>query len=78
MLNINKKLVLDGIEYDGYTIETMTINFHTDVVSINVSYYNRLKHLKTVRDYKVNVGDEINLMDTINQIHEIHKNIFIN
>jgi len=77
MLNINKKLVLDGQEYDGYVIETMVINFQTDIISINVSYFNRTKHTKTVRDYVVKVGDEINLMDAINQIHEIHKNITI-
>ncbi len=77
MLNVNKRLILDGQEYDGYVIETMVINFHTDVITINVSYFNRAKHTKTVRDYVVKVGDEINLMDAINQIHEIHKNIII-
>jgi hypothetical protein len=77
MLNVNKKLILDSVEYDGYAIESMEINFLNDVVSIKVSYYNRTKHLKTVRNYKVNVGDEINLQDAVDQIHEIHNNILI-
>lgn len=77
MLNVNKKLILDGVEYDGYTIESMEINFLNDLVTINVSYFNRTKHLKTVRNYKVDIGDEINLEDAVNQIHEIHKNILI-
>jgi hypothetical protein len=77
MLNVNKKLILDSVEYDGYTIESMEINFLNDVVSIKVSYFNRTKHLKTVRNYKVNVGDEINLQDAVDQIHEIHNNILI-
>ena len=77
MLNVNKKLILDSVEYDGYIIESMEINFLNDVVSIKVSYYNRTKHLKTVRNYKVNVGDEINLQDAVDQIHEIHNNILI-
>jgi hypothetical protein len=77
MLNVNKRLILDSVEYDGYTIESMEINFLNDVVSIKVSYFNRTKHLKTVRNYKVNVGDEINLQDAVDQIHEIHNNILI-
>lgn len=77
MLNINKKLILDGIEYDGYQIETMEINFQTDVISMKVSYYNRSKHLKSVRDYPIKIGDEINLKDAVDQIHEIHNNIII-
>ena len=77
MLNVNKRLILDSVEYDGYTIESMEINFLNDVVSIKVSYYNRTKHLKTVRNYKVNFGDEINLQDAVDQIHEIHNNILI-
>jgi hypothetical protein len=77
MLNVNKKLILDSVEYDGYIIESMEINFLNDVVSIKVSYFNRTKHLKTVRNYKVNVGDEINLQDAVDQIHEIHNNILI-
>ena len=77
MLNINKKLILEGIEYDGYQIESMEINFQTDLVSIKVSYYNRSKHLKSVRDYPIKIGDEINLLDAVNQIHEIHNNIII-
>lgn len=77
MLNINKKLVLDGIEYDGYQIEIMEINFQTNAISIKVSYFNRAKHLKLVKDYPIKVGDEINLLDAVNQIHEIHNNIII-
>jgi hypothetical protein len=77
MLNVNKRLILDSVEYDGYTIESMEINFLNDVVSIKVSYFNRTKHLKTVRNYKVNFGDEINLQDAVDQIHEIHNNILI-
>lgn len=77
MLNINKKLILDGIEYDGYQIESMEINFQTDLVSIKVSYYNRSKHLKSVRDYPIKIGDEINLQDAVNQIHQIHNNIIV-
>lgn len=77
MLNVNKKLILDSVEYDGYAIESMEINFLNDVVSIKVSYYNRTKHLKTVRNYKVDIGDEINLQDAVDQIHEIHNNILI-
>ena len=77
MLNINKKLILEGIEYDGYQIESMEINFQTDLVSIKVSYYNRSKHLKSVRDYPIKIGDEINLLDAVNQIHEIHNNIIV-
>lgn len=75
MLNINKKLILEGIEYDGYSIETMEINFQTNAISIKVSYFNRAKHLKSVRDYPIKIGDEINLADAVDQIHEIHKNI---
>jgi len=77
MLNINKKLILEGIEYDGYQIESMEINFQTNLVSIKVSYYNRSKHLKLVRDYPIKIGDEINLQDAVDQIHEIHNNIII-
>jgi hypothetical protein len=77
MLNVNKKLILEGIEYDGYQIESMEINFQTDLVSIKVSYYNRSKHLKSVRDYPIKIGDEINLLDAVNQIHEIHNNIIV-
>lgn len=77
MLNINKKLILEGIEYDGYQIESMEINFQTDLVSIKVSYYNRSKHLKSVRDYPIKIGDEINLQDAVNQIHQIHNNIIV-
>jgi hypothetical protein len=77
MLNVNKRLILDSVEYDGYIIESMEINFLNDVVSIKVSYFNRTKHLKTVRNYKVDIGDEINLQDAVDQIHEIHKNILI-
>lgn len=77
MLNINKKLILEGIEYDGYQIESMEINFQTDLVSIKVSYYNRSKHLKSVRDYPIKIGDEINLQDAVDQIHEIHNNIIV-
>ena len=77
MLNVNKRLILDSVEYDGYTIESMEINFLNDVVSIKVLYFNRTKHLKTVRNYKVDIGDEINLQDAVDQIHEIHKNILI-
>ena len=77
MLNINKKLILEGIEYDGYQIESMEINFQTNLVSIKVSYYNRSKHLKSVRDYPIKIGDEINLLDAVNQIHEIHNNIIV-
>jgi hypothetical protein len=55
----------------------MEINFLNDVVSIKVQYFNRTKHLKTVRNYKVDIGDEINLQDAVDQIHEIHKNILI-
>ena len=77
MLNINKKLILEGIEYDGYQIESMEINFQTDAVSIKVSYFNRAKHLKLVRDYPIKIGDEINLQDAVDQIHEIHNNIIV-
>lgn len=77
MLNINKKLILEGIEYDGYQIESMEINFQTDLVSIKVSYYNRSKHLKSVRDYPIKIGDEINLQDAVDQIHQIHNNIIV-
>jgi len=77
MLNVNKRLILDSVEYDGYIIESMEINFLNDVVSIKVSYFNRTKHLKTVRNYKVDIGDEINLQDAVDQIHEIHNNILI-
>ena len=77
MLNINKKLILEGIEYDGYQIESMEINFQTDLVSIKVSYFNRAKHLKLVRDYPIKIGDEINLQDAVDQIHEIHNNIIV-
>ena len=77
MLNINKKLILEEIEYDGYQIESMEINFQTDLVSIKVSYYNRSKHLKSVRDYPIKIGDEINLQDAVDQIHEIHNNIIV-
>ena len=77
MLNVNKKLVLEGIEYDGYQIELMEINFQTDAVSIKVSYFSRTKHLKLVRDYPIRIGDEINLQDAVDQIHEIHNNIIV-
>ena len=77
MLNINKKLILEGIEYDGYQIESMEINFQTDLVSIKVSYFSRAKHLKLVRDYPIKIGDEINLLDAVNQIHEILNNIIV-
>ena len=34
MLNVNKRLILDGIEYDGYTIESMEINFLNDTLRV--------------------------------------------
>ena len=55
----------------------MEINFQTDAVSIKVSYFSRTKHLKLVRDYPIRIGDEINLQDAVDQIHEIHNNIII-
>ena len=55
----------------------MEINFQTNAISIKVSYFNRAKHIKSVRDYPIKIGDEINLADAVNQIHEIHKNIII-
>lgn len=75
MLEVRKKLILNGIEYDGYKILSLTADFYTNGISIKVEYhaYNR----KTTRDIPIQVGDEINLEDAIKQVHEIHNNIHI-
>jgi hypothetical protein len=75
MLEVRKKIILNGIEYDGYKILSLIADFHTNGISIKVEYfaYNR----KTTRDIKIEVGDEINLEDAIEQIHQIHNNITV-
>jgi hypothetical protein len=75
MLDVRKKLIINSIEYDGYKILSMNIDFFTDMITIKVEYYN--KTTKTTRDHKVEVGEEINLMDAIEQIHQIHNNITV-
>lgn len=74
MLEIRRKILLNGDIYDGYKILSMNIDFQTDNISIKVEYsaFNK----KTTRDYKIEVGNEINLEDAIEQIHDIHKTMF--
>lgn len=70
MLEVKKKITINSVIYDGYRILSMNIDFQTDNISIKVEYFN--KGMKTTRDIRIEVGDEINLEDAIKQVHDKH------
>ncbi len=78
---INK--IIGKINQEGLTVVPVRMYFnHKGIAKVQIDIAKGKKqhdkrHTKTMRDYVVKVGDEINLMDAINQIHEIHKNITI-
>lgn len=78
MLEVNKRLILDGVEYDSYMLQTFVYDLQTDSSSITVTYTNRSKHLKMVRDYRIKfIGDNLDIEDAINQVHNIHQSMII-
>jgi hypothetical protein len=69
----NEKILIDGVIYEKYTIESVEWNLQSNVFSVKVSYYNQTDSKKTARNYPLQVGGDVNINEVIETIHTLHK-----
>ena len=67
------KILLDGVEYENYTIQSIQWNLITNVFTLEVSYYNQTKSIETARKYPLKVKEHVVINEVIEEIHQIHK-----
>lgn len=66
------KILIDGNNYEIYTIESVEWNLQSNVFSVKVSYYNQTESKKTARNYPLKVGGDVSINDVIETIHQLH------
>jgi len=67
------KILIDGFEYENYTIQSVEWDLVKNIFSVNVSYLNQTKSLKTLKNYPLKVGGDVLINEVIETIHTLHK-----
>jgi len=72
MLVVDKKINVDGIEYEGYEILSVEWDLQNDLFSVKVLYKDDDYKTKRVKNHYFRVPDQVDINEIIEQIHKIH------
>lgn len=72
MLVVDKKIFIDGVEYEGYTILSVEWDLQNDLFGVKVIYRDTDTATKKLKTYYFKVGNEVDINDIIKQTHQLH------
>jgi len=72
-LTQSSRLLLDGAEYDRYTIDSIQWKLTSNILHVKVDYANLTQSKYTARTYPIEAGVEVNVNEVIETIHQLHK-----
>ena len=74
-LTKNTRLLLDGVEYDRYTIDAIEWKLSSNILNVKVAYANTAETKYTGRTYPIEAGGEVNVNQVIETIHQLHEKL---
>jgi hypothetical protein len=72
MLVVDKKVFIDGTEYEGYTILSVEWDLQNDLFGVKVIYRDVETSTKKLKTYYFKVGNEVDINEIIKQTHQLH------
>lgn len=74
MLEHNKKVWVDGTEYERYVIKQLVLDLETSRISMVVHYFDEDEQRTYIKTHIfVEEGVEIDVNKMINKIHKLHR-----
>lgn len=74
MLEHNKKVWVDGTEYERYVIKQLVLDLETSRISMVVHYFDEDEQRTYIKTHIfVEEGEEIDVNKMINKIHKLHR-----
>jgi hypothetical protein len=74
-LTKNTRLLLDGVEYDRYSIDAIEWKLTSNILNVKVDYANLTQSKYTSRAWPVEAGAEVNVNQVIETIHQLHEKL---
>lgn len=72
MLGVKRKVIVDGIEYEGYEILSVEWELKTNLFGVKVIYTDDDTKTKRLKTHYFRVGNDVNINEIIDEVHKLH------
>lgn len=72
MLAVRKKVIVDGIEYEGYEILSVEWELKTNLFGVKVIYTDDDTKTKRLKTHYFRVENDVDINEIIDEVHKLH------
>lgn len=74
MLSVERKVWVDGTEYERYVVKELVLDLQTSHISMVVHYFDQDENRTYIKKHTfVEKGEEIDVVEMIKKTHRIHQ-----